>query len=308
MKTTGGKIVDRLGADRGDTGLDGGSGRPIDDPFILDYSSSFWDLYNPKLPSWDKKARLGHLLHSDWFLPEGVTIANLEEITRKTFLVLEGAWAKLGCRLIDFKIEFGVDTDGNLLVADVIDNDSWRLRTSDWKELSKQLFRDNASMSEISDKYALVANLVNSFSIPKQAIVLWRGSTSDNFPEIPEIAGVTKVEVTISGHKSPVAALNKLEEILASYPEGGVVIAVVGMSNGLGPILAARTSWPIIAVPATCGTKPHDVWSSLEVPSNVPLLTSLSVKNAVLSGLNVLAQKNPVAYMNRQLAIESLDK
>ena len=44
------------------------------------------------------------------------------------------------------------------------------------------------------------------------------------------------------------------------------------------------------------------------MPGNVPLCTVLSHKNAVLAALNILAQKNPVAYMKRQATIESLDR
>jgi phosphoribosylaminoimidazole carboxylase/phosphoribosylaminoimidazole-succinocarboxamide synthase len=308
LKTTGGKIITKDGDVCGVTPTEESTGRPIDDPFISDHDKDVWDLRHPKFPGWDEKSNLACPVFRRNILPESVNVAMIEEITRKTFLVLEGAWSRLGCRLIDFKIEFGIDANGNLLVADVIDNDSWRLRTNDWKELSKQLFRDNAEMGDIANKYALVANLVNRFTIPKQAIVLWRGSDSDKFPEIPALAGVEKVEITISGHKSPVKALDRLETVQADFPEKGVIITVIGMSNGLAPTLSARTCWPVISVPATAKDRPHDVWSSLEAPSKVPLTTVLSPQNAVLASLNILAQTNPIAYIHRQYAIEELDK
>lgn len=311
LKTTGGKIKDKTGVVLGELPIDWlepKKNKRIDDPLILEPYAGTWGLCHPKVPKWEPKSELPVNIDPRLILPEGVTVEMLEERARKTFLVLEGAWARLDCRLIDFKIEFGIGSNGELLVADVIDNDSWRLRTSDWKELSKQLFRDNAEMGDIANKYALVASLVNRFTVSKQAIVLWRGSESDKFPEVPILVGVEKIEITISGHKSPANALCMLEEIQADFPEKGVIIAFVGMSNGLGPILAARTSWPVIVVPATAKERPHDVWSSLEVPSNVPLTTILSPKNAVLASLNILAQVNPVAYMHRQYAIEELDK
>ena len=310
LKTTGGRILNKDGEVCGETHEDPTTGRPIDDPFILDPGDSIWDLRHPKYPSWTEKSKLncpvfrGNILP----VPEGVTVERIEEIARRVFLVLEGAWAQIGFRLVDFKIEFGIDKDGNLVVSDVIDNDSWRLRTSDWQELSKQLFRDNFDMSEIADKYALVAGLTRRFTIPRQAIVLWRGSPNDTPPDIPAVAGVGEVDIVGSGHKSPNACLVSLEEILADYPEGGVILAMVGMSNGLGPMLAARTSWPVIGVAITAETHPEDVWSSLRLPSQVPMLTVLSPKNAVLAALNILAQKNPVAYMHRQYAIEELDE
>ena len=56
-------------------------------------------------------------------------------------------------------------TDGSLVIADVIDNDSWRI----WpggdpkQQLDKQSFRDGDALQVVSDHYALVAQLTESF-------------------------------------------------------------------------------------------------------------------------------------------------
>ncbi|MDP3244274.1 MAG: phosphoribosylaminoimidazolesuccinocarboxamide synthase [bacterium] len=313
LKTTDGKIKNRHGQ-IGETPYYPGTKKPIDDPLISNPGDKIWQLRHPKVPLWDMHSELsaifGHQLTvcADAILPDGVSVRLLEAITREVFLVLEGAWAVLGYRLIDFKIEFGVSADGELLVADVIDNDSWRLRDREWQELSKQLFRDDAGMEQIANAYALVAKLVEQFRIPRQALVLWRGSEKDQFPELSELpVGVQVVKITRSGHKSPNDCMQELKKVLTDFPEGGVILALVGMSNGLGPMLASRTSWPVFAVPLTAKEKPHDVWSSLETPSEVPLATTLSFKNATLAALNILAQKNPAAYARRQSCIEELD-
>lgn len=309
LKTTGGKIKALEGNICGETPIDPETERHVDDPFISNPQDGVWVLKHPKYPEWDARSGLRCPVFPSNILPKGITLEMIEEITRKTFLLLEGAWAQLGCRLIDFKIEFGIDADGNLVIADVIDNDSWRLRTSGWEELSKQLFRDNADFDTITEKYALVAQLVGRMNFPSQAIVFWRGSTEDKLPKINfELPGITIIDTVKSGHKSPAAVCEMLEAPLAAYPEGGVIIALVGMSNGLGPILSARTSWPVIGVSITANEHPEDVWSSLRMPSQVPMLTVLSPKNAVLAALNILAQKNPTAYMHRQYAIEELEK
>jgi len=286
--------------------LEKGKDKQVDDPFIKNPYDDVWVLCHPKIPTWEKDSNLDSML-SGSILPEGITVQAIEELTRKTFLVLEAAWAKLSYRLVDFKIEFGAGPDGELLVADVIDNDSWRLRTTDWQELSKQLFRDNAEMELIAARYAMVADLVKQFRIPRQGIVFWSGSKNDPVPEPYNVAGIEERGVVQSGHKGTLLSLVNLESTLSFFPEGGVIVAIVGKSDGLGPILAAHTSWPVIAVALTQKERPHDVWSSLEMPSNVPLLTVLSPENAVLAALNILAQSNPAAYMHRQYAIEQLD-
>jgi phosphoribosylaminoimidazole carboxylase/phosphoribosylaminoimidazole-succinocarboxamide synthase len=140
---------------------------PVEDPLIdLSSGANYWKLRYPKLPYNDANSYIGIIKNPLDILPDGEEmIPKIEEITRKVFLVLEGAWSQLECRLIDFKIEFGITADGRLVVTDVIDNDSWRLRTNNWEELSKQLFRDNVSMEEISSKYQLVAELSEHFDV-----------------------------------------------------------------------------------------------------------------------------------------------
>jgi phosphoribosylaminoimidazole-succinocarboxamide synthase len=95
----------------------------------------------------------------------------LERLMRPCFAALEKAWAGIRTEhgpvaLADIKIEVGRrKRDGKIVIADVIDNDSWRI----WpggdpsKQLDKQSFRDGSDLSLVSDNYALVAELTRRF-------------------------------------------------------------------------------------------------------------------------------------------------
>lgn len=91
---------------------------------------------------------------------------------RRVFETLERAWATVDVTLVDLKIEFGRDSGGNLLVADVIDNDSWRLWPGGDKKrmLDKQVYRNlkevtAQDLQEVADRYALVADLTGKLKL-----------------------------------------------------------------------------------------------------------------------------------------------
>lgn len=92
-------------------------------------------------------------------------IARLHGLTVSAFRVIEEAWREQGGTYIDCKIECGFDREtGQLLVADVIDSDSGRLRFGQ-TDMSKQSYRDDtATLPELKKKFDEVAALTDHFA------------------------------------------------------------------------------------------------------------------------------------------------
>lgn len=157
LKTTRGELKDEEGTVV--EGLDPKEGE--EDPFIPNPHDAVWKLAHPKKMDNEEGSDLGHTVESQRVL-RGGTITEMEDAIVKTLVTLEKFFATNDFKLIDFKIEFGQTTDGKIVIADVIDNDSWRLRDQNWNDVSKQSFRDGGDLSEIEDKYALVAALMET--------------------------------------------------------------------------------------------------------------------------------------------------
>ncbi len=285
-------------------------GKPLicDDP-LMNYAEGGSDirLFNPAKPMHGQEPFLV-LAASDVFSrpDEWKIFPEMERIARQAFLALEKAWQLAGGTLVDLKVEFGFDTKGRLLLADVIDNDSWRV-LEDGAYIDKQVYRDGGALDDVAEKYRRVADVTGHFRVPRQRIILWRGSDKDKteaFSAALADLGDLMTIVTRSAHKEPVAAASTLHSMVQEVPDS-VVIAYIGRSNGAGPILSALTTIPVITVPASVKEFPEDVWSSLRAPSNVPVMTVLEPSNAVLAALQILSARNPRIYAQLRGEIEN---
>ena len=285
-------------------------GKPLvcDDPLLL-YAreASQIRLFHPAKPMQGQEPFLVLNEHEvfgrdeEWkVLPE------MGRIARHAFLVLEKAWQLEGGTLVDLKVEFGFDRGGRLLLADVIDNDSWRVLQGGFY-IDKQVYRDGGALDDVAAKYRRVAEVTGRFRLPRQRIILWRGSESDTAEPFSRALGELAemmTMVTCSVHKEPVAAAATLQRMTQEVPDS-VVIAFIGRSNGAGPTLSAMTTIPVITVPASAKEFPEDVWSSLRAPSKVPVMTVLEPDNAVLAALQILSARNPRLYAHLRQEIEA---
>ncbi len=128
---------------------------------LIEPGGDVWLLYPPKEPRHDMQPLLD--------IPPEVDDETLEYIRTKLmipcFELLEKAWKQFDVELIDMKIEIGRTSDGELVIADVIDNDSWRIwpKGDPKQQLDKQSFRDGEGLTEIQEKYAVVSGYTQQF-------------------------------------------------------------------------------------------------------------------------------------------------
>lgn len=119
-------------------------------------------------------ARNDPQMQPDEIVREGIASAEdvgaMTERGRQVFEIIERAWAGEDVALVDLKIEFGRTTAGELVVADMIDNDSWRIWPGGDKNrmLDKQIYRNmqtvtSSGLDAVKDKYVQVAALTDHF-------------------------------------------------------------------------------------------------------------------------------------------------
>jgi len=146
------------------------------DPFMLwNERKAFFELYDAK-----KSLSAGpfRVLWAENIIPGKKVgwwrkaVPELTNFTQKVFLILEQAWSKQDVVLVDLKIECGIDAEtGQLLLADVIDNDSWRIWPQGDKAqmMDKQVYRNlehttPEALDAIKKNYAWVTQATAKFT------------------------------------------------------------------------------------------------------------------------------------------------
>ncbi len=136
---------------------------PKDDPFIQ-FADGEAQLYRPDKPI---ETQTPFMTLADYPLKERPELLEqIAAIAKETFLILEKAWQLEEGRLVDFKVEFGINSSGKLLLADVIDNDSWRV-IQNQEYIDKQVYRDGGSIDKVTALYRYVSEATGRFKIPQ---------------------------------------------------------------------------------------------------------------------------------------------
>jgi phosphoribosylaminoimidazole-succinocarboxamide synthase len=224
-------------------------------------------------------------------------IAAMGEIGRIAFEILSHAWRLQQTLLVDLKIEFGRlltgENKGALVIADVIDNDSWRVWPQGREELmlDKQIYRDlkevtESDLARVKAAYEKVAEQVGAFPLMRPGMVVLAADGQERIALLDPIAralqegyGLPSMRRVVSSTLLPGYATQIVQQIDASF--ANVVYVAVG-EDALARLIDGTTSAPVIGI------------EQYRTPEQVALACAktLAVDNSVLFGRVLLQQAN----------------
>jgi phosphoribosylaminoimidazole-succinocarboxamide synthase len=192
-------------------------------------------------------------------LPQEIGI--MTELARLTFDILSHAWRKRDVLLVDLKVEFGRlaggENQSQLVIADVIDNDSWRIWPQGREELmlDKQLYRNLSDVGEqalenVKRAYERVADLVGTFPVMRPGMVAVIADAPLQVERTNEIVaalgqlGLPTVRHVASPSATPGYVLQIVQQLEASFAR--LIVVAVGENALLRTMLDATSSAPVL--------------------------------------------------------------
>ena len=181
----------------------------------------------------------------------------MTEVARITYEILAHAWRRRETLLVDLKIEFGRlvggEGRGSLVIADVIDNDSWRVWPQGREDLmlDKQLYRNlpevtAADLDKVRENYEMVAEIVGGFPTMRPGMV---GLISDGTQAVPaldpvvraiNVFGLQSVRKVVSTNLMPGFVLQTVQQLDATFAR----LIYVASGPQLAAMIAASTPTP----------------------------------------------------------------
>ncbi|HTW85642.1 MAG TPA: phosphoribosylaminoimidazolesuccinocarboxamide synthase [Candidatus Sulfotelmatobacter sp.] len=211
------------------------------------------------------------LIEPDAIVAQGIAtpqeLATMTELARITYEILAHAWRRRDALLVDLKIEFGRlasgEGKGQLVIADVIDNDSWRVWPQGREErmLDKQLYRNLPTvtpdaLATIKANYEQVAEVVGSFPQMLPGMVALLSDGPEHVGLIEQLSralgtfGLRTVRHVVSVTRTPGYALQLITQLEASFARM-VVVAVGAPGSALAALVDNASANPVLAVDAS---------------------------------------------------------
>jgi phosphoribosylaminoimidazole-succinocarboxamide synthase len=238
------------------------------------------------------------LIDPDQIVARGIAspneIAMMGEVARITFEILAHAWRRRETLLVDLKIEFGRliggEGRGNLVIADVIDNDSWRIWPQGREDmmLDKQVYRDlsevtPADLDRVRENYEKVAEIVGTFPTLRPAMV---ALVADGQQALPILEPVMRALLPLG--------MQTLRRVVSTELTPGFVIQIAQLLDATFPRLVYVASGPQLAA-TLGGTTPAPVFDATEFEPDelaLALAKTLALDDTVLYGRTLLVQAN----------------
>jgi phosphoribosylaminoimidazole-succinocarboxamide synthase len=238
------------------------------------------------------------LIEADDVVARGIAtpqeLGMMGEIARITYEILAHAWRRRETLLVDLKIEFGRlvggEGRGTLVIADVIDNDSWRVWPQGREDLmlDKQLYRNlpevtPADLAKVRENYETVADLVGTFPTMRPGMV---GLMADG----PE--AVALLDPVVRGIN--VFGLQSVRRVVSAHLMPGYVLQAVQQLDATFARLVYVASGPQLAAMISAAT-PTPVFDASDYEENeLPLAVAkmLSLDDTVMFGRVMLVQAN----------------
>ena len=193
-------------------------------------------------------------------------LGTMTELARMTYEILAHAWRRRDTLLVDVKIEFGRiasgEGAGSLVIADVIDNDSWRIWPQGREDLmlDKQRYRNLETVTPqdlamLRDNYERVADIVGVFPQMRPGMigVLIDGppfsELGNNVARAVAQFGLPTVRHVVSVERTPGYILQLVAQLDATFAK--MVLIAVGASNSaLAGMIDNVTANPVLRVDA----------------------------------------------------------
>ncbi|HTX55766.1 MAG TPA: phosphoribosylaminoimidazolesuccinocarboxamide synthase [Candidatus Acidoferrales bacterium] len=225
-------------------------------------------------------------------------VAAMSELARLTFDILTHAWRRRDVLLVDLKVEFGRLTagadKGQLVLADVIDNDSWRIwpQGREDRMLDKQIYRnlqsvDDEGLARVKAAYEEVAELVGSFPVMRPGMAAIVADAPERNDALTAMAnalqqlGIPTIRHIASPTRTPGYVLQIVQQLEVTFARL-VFISIAG-DQTLRIMLEAAASAPVI----NASPDPQ-----LAQPAALHCAKMLGLDDTVLYGRTLLMQAN----------------
>lgn len=187
-------------------------------------------------------------------------IGAMTELARLTFEILSHAWRKRDVLLVDLKLEFGRltggENKGQLVIADVVDNDSWRIWPQGREDLmlDKQIYRNlpevtDEALDRVKDSYEQVADLVGTFPVMRPGMAAVIADHPDRLNHLNAVVqtlgqlGLPTIRHVASPSQTPGYVLQLVQQLEATFAR--LFFVAVGEDDSLRAMLESASSSPV---------------------------------------------------------------